>query len=265
MDLEQWQALEKKQKQELEEQRRRLKSAIAAVTSGDQTTRAALEKAMMQGDAADAVAGEGASLLAAQIKVHEKLLEDHRKRGTDPISMLYRRIIDESGQSAASSVVEDEGHLAALEQYVLFDNFAAGRVQPAQVPTRDGASSSGPAGRPKAGAQGQLQQDIERSIVLSEDAVLQEMAAEYREFDMEVVRQALSVPGIAHVGTNQVPKTISDDFSQAKSSDQVMEAARTQALTPWQERLARLYDPENGVREAYLRTKYQMFVNQRLR
>jgi len=91
------------------------------------------------------------------------------------------------------------------------------------------------------------------------------MASEYREFDMDELASSLHVPEVAYLGTNKLQNEKLQDLAQAKASDEVIQAAGAQALTPQQQRLSLLYDPQNSVREAYLRTKYQMFVNKQVR
>ena len=220
MDLEGWQEYERQQRAELEEQRQRLKSAIAAVTSGDKAAQAALEKAMMPEDEAGAATAKASGpILAAQIAAHERLLEEHRKSGTDPISVLSKRILEES-----SALAEAAKH-PLLKEYVVLDKFASQKVKP----DKDHEATSVPATeRPAAsGTRDQLELNIEKSLLLSEDAILEQMAAEYQAFDLEAVTGALAAPGIAHLGPKHTLKNALNDFSQAKSSDQVIEAAKT--------------------------------------
>jgi hypothetical protein len=54
------------------------------------------------------------------------------------------------------------------------------------------------------------------------------------------------------------------DPSQASSSMQIIEAARTQGQSAEESQLGQLYDPNNKMRETYLRAKYQMYVNKRI-
>ena len=157
MDLEQWRQLEKKQNDELKAQRRRLTSAIEAVAGGDPATKAALEKALVGGDAPGAATGKAAGpLLAAQIEVHEKLLEEHRGSGTDPISVLSKRIIEE--RTKLGLPVTDP----ALQEYVLLDKFGSQRGQRNQ------------AHQPRAaGANEKPEDQIEKGVMMSEDMLLE--------------------------------------------------------------------------------------------
>lgn len=68
---------------------------------------------------------------------------------------------------------------------------------------------------------------MSRGLKLSEDAILESMATNFEKFDIQNVTKATSalLPGVAHLGSSPEPETTVFEYGQAKSSDQVINAA----------------------------------------
>lgn len=49
---------------------------------------------------------------------------------------------------------------------------------------------------------------------------------------------------------------LKEQEAQATTSASIIDTAKHQELTPWEQKLANLYDPTNPEREKYLRVKY---------
>jgi len=245
LDMAGWKRREGEMMAQMESQQAVLQKAIRAAAGGDAATRKKLEGSMRSGAATGGAAQKNdASFLTSQIQAQQTLLQEMKSSETDPISMLSKSIQEE--RAALGALREDP----LLKEYVLFDKFGAHRAV-------DMESQLEAAEDPEEA----LQESIRTGVVLAEDLVLQRMASEYREFDMDELASSLHVPEVAYLGTNKLQNEKLQDLAQAKASDEVIQAAGAQALTPQQQRLSLLYDPQNSVREAYLRTKYQMFVN----
>lgn len=59
--------------------------------------------------------------------------------------------------------------------------------------------------------------------------------------------------------------SIGEQLNQANSALQIIQAAKTQRLSARDQEYANLYQPDNSIRQIYLRAKYQMYVNQQIR
>jgi hypothetical protein len=92
-----------------------------------------------------------------------------------------------------------------------------------------------------------------------EDVALARMAVTFEEFDLSKIPTAAHAAG--PVVTNRAV-SLEDKLREASSSGEVIEAAGTQNLSPQDQKLADLYDPAHPLRENFLRTKYQMHVNE---
>jgi len=94
---------------------------------------------------------------------------------------------------------------------------------------------------------------------------MEALAEGFGEFDLAYVAGAKADPALAYTGRASTPPAAIPDVHKAQSSSQIVEAARTQARNSQEQQFADLYDPHNPLRESYLRAKYQMFVNKRIR
>lgn len=98
---------------------------------------------------------------------------------------------------------------------------------------------------------------------------MSKLAQEYRPFDIEYITKGHNlIPNNQFKDQTMTPfynDVAKDKLNQPESSMAIKEAAETQETTPFEETANQLFDPQNPVRENYLRAKYQMFVNEKIR
>ena len=91
------------------------------------------------------------------------------------------------------------------------------------------------------------------------------LAETFGQFDLAFIGGPRVALPVEYTGAASTPSAVLPHLERAQSSSQIKEAAKLQELSPQDQQLANLYNPENPLRESYLRTKYQMFVNKHIR
>jgi hypothetical protein len=107
-------------------------------------------------------------------------------------------------------------------------------------------------------------ESVGQPAALEQERRMMELAYGYEDFDLSYIVYSNKIPALQYTGFSGHADTLGR-LTSAESAAQLEEVAATQELSPEDQTLASLYDPTNPIREQYLRAKYQMFVNKRLR
>ena len=96
------------------------------------------------------------------------------------------------------------------------------------------------------------------------------MAMNLKPFDMQKIIEIENDPKgkkyFSKINEETIqPESLRERMMRAESSEQIEQAAKDQTLDSEKQALASLYDPSNRLRETYLRIKYGMYLNQKVR